>query len=81
MLVVRVLTTTTIIAASAHGDTESCNPTYWEKTAGANHRILQLKGINLNADVKDITGQSLGAPSSLTIDQAVKKDGNQTGVL
>lgn len=61
--------------------TEGCTPGYWKNNSDKNPRIAQLYGINLNAAILDITGLNLGAPASMTIDQAVALNGGGNNAL
>lgn len=61
--------------------TEGCTPGYWKNNADTNPRIAELYGINLNAAILDITGLNLGAPSDLTIEQAINLNGGGNNAL
>lgn len=61
--------------------TQGCTPGYWKNNSDKNPRIAQLYGINLNAAIRDITGLNLGAPASLTIDQAIALHGGGNNAL
>ena len=61
--------------------TQGCAVGYWKNSVDTNPRIAELYGINLNAAILDITGLNLGAPETLTIDQAlVLKGGGNNGL-
>src|SRR5215470_18811168 len=61
--------------AFAWGGIQGCTPGYFKNNADTNPRIAQMYGINLNSAIKDITGLDLGAPATLTIDQAIRLQG------
>jgi hypothetical protein len=67
--------------AWAWNGTQGCTPGYFKNNADTNPRVAQLYGINLNAAILDITGLNLGAPSTLTIDQAIKLTGGGNNAL
>lgn len=68
-------------SAFAWGGTKGCTPGYFKNNSDTNPRVKQLYGINLNAAILDITGLNLGAPSTLTIDQAIKLTGGGNNAL
>ena len=68
-------------SAFAWGGTEGCTPGYYKNNADTNPRLAELAGINLNAAILDITGLNLGAPSTLTIDQAITLKGGGNNAL
>lgn len=69
------------LTAYAWGGTQGCTPGYYKNNADTNPRIAQMNGINLNAAIKDITGLDLGAPATLTIDQAIRLQGGGNNAL